>query len=363
MLSRMFHHSPLLRHDAISVPPAADDKLFDAPTAVAWKQLMLDQSFHNPALRECLHINICGHHASEPALEELRLKHSRQTAYVVINGISALVSEKQQMGQLESSSTHFATYFDVLICWYFTFAHPDRPRSMNGTSRSDAFLHMITVLWHTVFMELVTNFDTLERAVGKDRPDSSTAEHDLAYARQWANSKAAQRCILHAHALLHLLGAMRLDAEPAMHIPHCLFLAGIASYSYTKFRQSEDGPFQDDPRPTRRTLRIGDVLDFPEFSQCGVPIPKHLFESAHSSLMAHGSSRNGIGAEGDHYATSNLPDQSRPDSRVVPEIMFTIVDLLQRIGHWGISRKYAATLSALAKSDGDDDWTLIMDSC
>jgi hypothetical protein len=358
MLSRIFHHAPLLRHDAIRLPPAADDNLFNAPTAAAWKQLMLKQSFPKPALCECLHHNLYNHHASQPTLEELRLKHSVQTAYVVINGISALVSEKQQMGQLVPSSTTFAMCFNELICWYFTFAHSDGETNVSDTSWPDVLLH-IRVLWHTVFMELVTDFDILERAVGKDGPDSPTAEHDLAYARQWANSKEAQRCILHAHSLLYSLGAMRLDAEPAIHIPHCLFLAGIASYSYTKFRCSEHPPFQSNSLETHRMPNTGAALDFPEFSQCGIPIPKHLFESSYASSMPQDSSQNIIGAEGDHYAASNLQDRPRPDPGVVTGIMFTIIDLLQRIGHWGIARKYATTLSTLTKADGDEDWMLI----
>ena len=118
MLSRMFHHAPLLRHDAITVSQAADDDLFNAPTATAWKRLMLTQSFPKPALNECLHVNLYSHHASQPALEELCLKQSRETGYVVLNGISALICEKQQMGQLTPNSTNFAMYFEALICWY-----------------------------------------------------------------------------------------------------------------------------------------------------------------------------------------------------------------------------------------------------
>src|ERR1700709_2181000 len=88
MLSRQFHHAPLLRHDSILIPPAADDDLFNAPTADAWKQIVMDKSFTNAPLRECLHINLKGHRPSHPVIQELGLKHSTQTAYVVINGIS-----------------------------------------------------------------------------------------------------------------------------------------------------------------------------------------------------------------------------------------------------------------------------------
>jgi hypothetical protein len=355
MLSRMLHHEPLLRHDAIAVPPAADDKLFNAPTALAWKKLMLELLFAKTPLRDFLHVNLYSHRALQPAPEESRLKHSRQTAYVVLNGISALVSEKQQMMQLAARSTNFQMYYDALVCWYSTFADPGGSINITDTSHSDVLLPMIKILWHTVFMQLVTNFNILERAVGRDGLDVPTAEDDLVYARNWANSKEAQRCILHAHALLQLLGSMRLDTEPAIHIPHCIFLAGIASYSYTKFHSPEQLGLEDPSLQTNRS-----PIDFPEFSQLGIPIPRHLFESGHTSATAHDSPRNRESADGDDCAASTLPDRSRPGSDVGTAMMFSTIDLLQRIGHWGVARKYATTLSALAKTDGDDDWMLIM---
>jgi hypothetical protein len=361
MLSRLFHHSPLLRHDAINIPPAADDSLFNALTAEAWKQQVLDTPFRNAPLRECLHVNLHAHLPSQPVVEELHLKNSRQTAYVVINGISALVSEKQQMGQLGPGSTDFSTCFNALTCWHFTFVHPSWSNA-NDTSQSDVFLRMITVLWHTVFMELVTNFDILERAVGRDGPDSPTAQHDLDYAYQWANSKDAQRCIFHAHTLLHSVGLMRLDTEPAIHIPHCLFLAGIATYSYTKFHRSEHAAFQDSDNQTSRTSRI-ESRDVPEFLKCGIPIPKHLFQSAQTPSLANSSSRDEVATEGHHYTAGNAQNRSRPHSGPVTGLMFTINDLLQRIGHWGVARKFAATLSTLATKDGDEDWALMVNDC
>jgi hypothetical protein len=358
MLSRLFHHAPLLRHDAISIPPATDDRLFNAPTAEAWKQQILEEPFTTTPLRECLHVNLHGHPACQPAVEELHLKNSRQTAYVVINGISALVSEKQQMGQLGSRSTESSRCFDALTCWHLTFACPDGS-SANDTSQSDVFLQMITVLWHTVFMELVTNFDILERAVGRDGPVSPTAQHDLDYAYQWANSKSAQRCILHAHTLLNSVGLMRLDTEPAIHIPHCLFLAGIATYSYTKFHRSQHAAFQDSNGQTNRTAII-EACDFPEFSRCGIPIPKHLFQFAHPPSLGNNSSRSEVATADNQYLACNSHSLSRPHSDPVTGLMFTINDLLQRIGHWGVARKFAATLSALATNDGDEDWALMV---
>lgn len=358
MLSRQFHHTPLLRHDSIIIPPAADDDLFNAPTADAWKQLVMDKSFINAPLRECLHVNLQDHRPSQPVIQELGLKQSTQTAYVVINGISALVSEKQQMGQLGAGSIDSSTCFDALTCWHFTFACTT-VSDFNDASQSDIFLRMIKVLWHTVFMELVTNFDVLERAVGRDGPGSPTAQHDLEYAREWANSKDAERCILHTHMLLQLIGGMRLDTEPAIHIPHCLFLAGIAAYSYTKFHRSEHATHRDGDRQTIKGPII-EPHDFPEFSKCGIPVPKHLFQPGHASSLANSSLHGYSIPESSQSASDSTQSLSRPHLGAVSGLMFSINELLQRIGHWGVARKYASTLSTLARSDGDEDWALIM---
>ena len=135
-----------------------------------------------------------------------------------------------------------------------------------------------------------------------------------------------------------------------------LFLVGIASYSYTNFRRSKSTAFQSGSFQTESIPGMGAASEFPEFSQFKIPIPKHLLDSSRNASKAQDSSHSGITAERD---ASNSEDRSRSDLDVGSGIIFTVIDLLQRIGHWGVARKYAATLSALAKNKGDEDWMLI----
>jgi hypothetical protein len=95
-------------------------------------------------------------------------------------------------------------------------------------------------------------------------------------------------------------------------------------------------------------------------SQCGIPISMHLFESTQRSSTGHDSSPNGTDVERDKCAASYLRDRPRPDSNVDTGMMFTVIDLLQRIWHWGVARKCATTLSTLTKEDGGEDWMLII---
>ncbi|CZR69508.1 uncharacterized protein PAC_19408 [Phialocephala subalpina] len=334
MLSRIFHHEPLLRHGAITVPAAADSELFHAPSASTWKQLMLKQSFPQPALHECLHFNVYSHNALHPTPEELSCRNGSHTAYIVLNGISAFISEKQQTGQLAPASVEFGRYFDALMCWFFTFADLKTPSHIHHKSSPDVSHGMIMVLWHAVLMELVTNFDILERAIGRDGPDSPTAQADLAYARQWANSVEGQRCTVHVDALLYSLGAMGLDTEPAIHIPHSLFMAGIATYSYKSFRQPQHETNEVSVLQRGNISRPKAILDFPEFTRRGVRIPEHLFESTQQSSGASNSARTEINTERGHNHADISNDRFRPNGGIGIGMMCAIIDLLGRIGHW-----------------------------
>lgn len=360
-LACMFHHEPLLRHDSIMVSVAADDNLFNAPNATVWREKMLHQTGSRLPVHECLHTNLHDD-GSQPLPQELSWKNSHFTAYAILHGISASISEKQQMSQIRPASANFAKYFDALICWYHTFEKDTRFSEPKHVSRPDTLC--LLVLWHTVFMSLVTNFNNLERAIGRN---GVTLEADLAYAASWATSKEAQRCILHAHALLYSLGAMRLDAEAAIHIPHCLFLAGIASYCYARFRRPSSAFQAQDHTQTPRLFvpesQSPGPMEFPEFTLRGAPIPQHLFGSPAAGSSDTGTS---LAADDASIAFSTQEDRTtrfRPTSDVGGTMMCTLIDMLQRIGHWGIARKYAATLSALVHADSDEDWKFIMSDC
>ncbi|KFZ08518.1 hypothetical protein V501_05921 [Pseudogymnoascus sp. VKM F-4519 (FW-2642)] len=359
-LACMFHHEPLLRHNSIMMSVAADDDLFNAPSATIWKRKML-QSASRSAVRDCLHMNL-DHHGTQPVPQELSWKNSHFTAYIILHGISATINEQQQMSQLHPDSANFTKCFDALICWYQTFAQDAHLSESKEVSRPDTLCLMI--LWHSVFMCLLTNFDLLERAIGRNGADSATLDTDMAYATKWATSREAQRCMLHVHALLNSLGAMRLDAEAAIHVPHCLFLAGIVSYCFTRFRRPN--PALQSPAHTRlsrletRSPALQPVVEFPEFEVRGVPIPQHIFGSPsinsndHVSPLTHDGTSNSFTIHGDQTT------RFRATSGAGAAMMCTLIDMLQRVGHWGIARTYAATLSTLVCVDSDEDWKFIL---
>ena len=341
----MFHHEPHLRHDAIVISVAADDNLFNAPTAAAWRDQMQLQAPSKPSVHECLHTNQHPHHYSQQVPGELVCRQSRFTAYVILHGIYASVCEKQQIGHLSAGSANFTECCDALMCWYFTFEIQRSTQKTRDVSQSDSFC--LIILWHTVFMNLLVNFNTLERAIGREGLDTSSTDPDHLYALQWAASPEARRCIMHAYALESALGTMRLDTEPAIHIPHCLFLAGIASYCYTRFR-----------RLSPQIASSQQELNFPEFNIRGVSVPHHHFGNSVSATDLQSSSNRRDGTRNEEHS-----EQGRQSADMaVPlgaSMLCTLTDMLQRIGHWGIARKFAGVLGTLSQADTDEDWMLM----
>jgi hypothetical protein len=321
----MFQHEALLRSEGINLPIAADDDLFHAPTAAEWRGRMLLRNEQPSPVHKCMHVNLPRHKYTEPLPQELACKSSSLTAYVILCGILTTICEKQQIDQLEPGSANFDKYFEALMCWYFTF----QVEREKDPVTADPLCLMI--LWHTAFMNLLANFNTLERAIGRDGSQPSSADSDHHYAIKWASTTEAKRCILHVHAIQNILSTMRLDAEPAIHIPHCLFLAGIASFCYAQFgRALSSVPITN--------------LDFAEFTLRGATIPQHLFNSSQSSGNQRGTGQN----NGNHHSGPVVP--------VGTAMLYMLTDMLQRIGHWGIARKLSDVLSALVQADSDDVW-------
>jgi hypothetical protein len=354
-LASMFHHEPLLRHDAIVMVGAADDDLFNAKTSEAWFELLQLKSHPTKPLQDALHINKPKHDYTQPMPQELVHRSSRFTGYVILQGLLASICEAQQAGNLAPTTSLFQKYLHALLCWNTTFMLPSA-RNPDLTT-PDTFC--LTILWHNAFMNLLADFNSLERAVGRDGPEtaapSDPVESDILYATQWATSLSARRCILHAYAMQNALGTMRLDDEPPIHVPHCLFLAGIACYCYTLFGRSTSQATRPDPGSHTNAPALDQPdLDFPEFNSGSAAMPSHLFKSLRSGN--YGNEIRGAGGQGQHDARRQ--DGARPVVPVGVGLLFTLTDMLQRIGHWGISRRFATILSTLVHTYVDEDWML-----
>jgi hypothetical protein len=172
----------------------------------------------------------------------------------------------------------------------------------------------MTILWHSAYMSMCADFDLLERAIGRDGGNLSS-EDQLAVVT-WANSSQAKRCVIHGTIIQKRLENLPLGSEPAIHVPRAMFKAGIAWYCYSRF--GSRGEAQSD---------LGqENLDFPEFKLFGVNPAVLLFQ-------ANGYKHGG------------------PSSTEINAALCGLTDLLRRIGHWEIARRFAAILGALLPNE------------
>jgi hypothetical protein len=288
---------------------AADEDVFNAPNASRWMARILSKSS-----------------TRETQLPTPIDAKSQFSFYVTLQDIHAMICESQSRELLTANSQHLKRLSNDLINWHRRF---EDERSI--ATDSDSF--DLIILWHTAFMNLLVDFNKLERGLGRDGLHIPSLESDIAYAVNWSKSTAADRCILHAFAIQNALSHMRLKTEPAIHVPHCAFLAGITAYSCLRFRRpamlARHPPHQD---PSSSRL----LSDFPEFNFHGELEQNSLFEG--KSVLFENE-------RGELFMRSFT--RERPILMVGAEVFRQTCEALEKMGHWEAARSYAKTLKTL----------------
>lgn len=308
-IASICHHDPLLRHDKLTLHMASDEDVFNASNASQWMTRILSKS----PIRE----------TQMPIPIDAKSQYS---FYVTLQNIIAAICESQSRELLTANSQNLKRLSNDLISWYHRFEdqHP-------MATDSDSF--DLIVLWHTAFMNLLVDFNKLEQGLGRDGLHIPSLESDIAYAVNWSKSIAADRCILHAFAIQNALSHMRLRTEPATHVPHCAFLAGITAYSCLRFRRpamlARYPPHQDSS-----SSRL--PSDFPEFNFHGELEQNSLFEG--KSVLFENE-------RGELFMRTFT--REKPILMVGAEVFRQTCEVLQRIGHWETARSYAKTLETL----------------
>ncbi|KAK5687755.1 hypothetical protein LTS10_001895 [Elasticomyces elasticus] len=230
----------------------------------------------------------------------------RFTIYARLQSISARILE-MRLGQKLQGNTR-DQLSQELINFYHRYLAPLLLHEPDDLG--------ICILWHLCFVSIYADFDLLERAIGRDGCDVAT--RSAAEVSNWAASIDAKRCIIHILLLQKKLEAFAVGSEPAIHIPRSIFLVAIAWYCYAQYI-GEISSATDSAEPNS-----------PEFEAMGLHASRLLFE-AHR--YRHG----------------------KPTSFVANEILCRFIDLLQRVGHWEIARKFALILRALVQGERNGD--------
>ncbi|KIW22900.1 uncharacterized protein PV07_11148 [Cladophialophora immunda] len=302
-LAAMFHHEPFLRHNSRQLPVAASNQTFMATRPEDWRQSYLN----DPSNFESMD--------STPASIDAHLdfdlaavpSNSYFTAYTVLEGICANIIENRINARSTPSRTE--EMLNTLTSFYRNF--------LQESAAWEADHMDMSILWHLAFMIMFADFDLLERAIGRNGPDLSP-EDQLAVTA-WANSDHAKRCVIHGLIVQKKLENLPLGFEPAIHVPRAMFRAGIAWFCYTRFGSQAAG---------QRTAGAAEALEFPEFKTIGVNPALLLFQA---SGYKHG----------------------KPTTTETNAALSGLTDLLRRIGHWEIARRFAAILGALLHNEAD----------
>lgn len=221
---------------------------------------------------------------------------SQFSAYGVLESISAQVIEVRRSSTFdEYESRRFSS---ILMQWWriYTDHFPwDTDDQFN-----------LPILWHSIFISVYADVDLLEQASGRDGVNTSISSAPVIQA--WVSSLDASRCLVHALLIQRHLERMRVSSEPAIHVPRALFTAALAWFCFTRVGGG-------------RTID-GDAFEAPEIQLVG---------GSKSSRDVHGHSFG--------EATSANVSQ-----------LYRLVDLLGRLGRWGISESFSSILCAALES-------------
>jgi hypothetical protein len=225
--------------------------------------------------------------------------------YVILEGLGTSIAEDRLHGRLDESAV--ATYHEALVNWN----ESNRPTNEEYQSGQ---LYLL-MLWHWLYMSLLVDFDSLERAIGRDGPEA--AKTAAPYVSAWLSSPASTRCVLHALLPLRQLQSLRFDNVHALHVLRTLFCAAVAWYCYLQYGPSDDA------------VLLFDDLEghFPELKLLGERERQHL-EELRGCSWRHG-------------------DMSAVKAMTLCEIG----ESLQRISHWGTAREFAAIVAMLIYDD------------
>ncbi|KAJ5689452.1 hypothetical protein N7462_003844 [Penicillium macrosclerotiorum] len=300
-ISELVSTHPLLQHDESLLPITTSDELWVAPNATQWKNIMTRQLAERQA--EIAVVKAVDTTTSPPEVG-LGLPGGFYR-YTLLEGINARITERRTSQVTWDQEIHVK--FENELLQFFD----QNLLAKLEKNHDDPFC--LEVLWHAAFISLLVDFDRLELTIGREGHEGSLPHRD--HIHEWASSPNARRCALHGAMILRKLQGIPLGMEPAIHVPRALYRAATVWYAYSEYGLEDDASLQY-PSSTSS-------LEIPEFARLKINSQALLFEA--------------------HGFRNSKPKTSESST------LCGLVDLLHRIGHWGLSRKFAEQLSFLLK--------------
>ena len=295
-ISELLFTEPFLQHGFSNLPLIAEDSLWKAPCEKDWSATRMNRS---------MAWVLPGDSQQPPESLPLQLdiadSCNRFGKHLKLEGIAASITNGKG-----SENSNEREYHEVSLCSLLQFYESYLSSIVGKAPRH----YCLMALWHSAFMSLYADFNRLELAIGRKGLDESRSH--VNYVHEWASSQDGQRCALHAALILREIERMSLRAEPPIHVPRVIFRAAIVRFCYTKFGAD---------------ALENQMVEFLELKKMGINCQRLLFEA------------NGF-------------KTSRPKTHE-SSTLCGLVDILYRVGHWGISRKFASILAVLLSDDTD----------
>lgn len=287
-ISGLLIADPFLRLSTANLPSVAEDDLWTASSATEWHQVI---ESHISASQTAY--DRTSEASAQPANCQPKQK-SGFGQYLELQLISSNIME-----DWKRSSPRPTDYMEPLCNFNNQYLQANNQTANNFS---------LPVLWHSVCISLFVDINRLELAVGKAGHEQ--AQFNRSYAQDWACSIAGHRCALHAALILRHLESTTLVTEPAIHVPRVAFHAALVWFSYCEFGRGGSG-----------VLPATAEAHFPELNGLRPTCQRLLFEA---------NSFKSVRPNVDECRT-----------------LYALIDKLERIGHWGISHKFATILRVM----------------
>ncbi|KAJ6104883.1 hypothetical protein N7486_003572 [Penicillium sp. IBT 16267x] len=300
-ISELFLTDPYLRYSPKKLPPLSDDDLWAATTVEDWSQKMMARLSGSKNHMYGTHL-----HPPETLINQATSSSSPNSRidfhiYLELQGLAASATE----AKIAHDSTERKCFENILINFHKSHISPNRGL------KNDPYC--LSALWHSIFFSLYADINRLELVIGKE--GFTEAQSHIDQVRSWASSPDGQCCALHAALILRELEKENIGTEPPMHIPRIIFRAALIWFCYTRFGT--------DTTDSRQTMKS------PALQKIGVNCQRLLFEANGFKVFRPTTSESST--------------------------FSGLVDVLSRVGHWGISQLMWSILNLLLPDVKDDE--------
>lgn len=302
--SALFSAEPLLRHFTGKIPSLCSDEAWNAKSASKWNDLVGEPPQGESSNRS--NQSIPPKDTGIPYLSPSTVTGDHTKAsfgiYCELESLCASIHEAKELGVWKTRRVEFQ---EKLLFFYDMHLS-----STNGFAKD---IHQLEMLWHSAIISLFADINTLEIYSGRDGDSASQKVTDQV--TRWACSPDALRCAAQSVLILERAEHLPIGADLAIHVPRVLYWAALVWYCCVECGQIYVAETQSQE------------YHFAELERYGLTVKEILLR----------------------YNCAGYPEST--DTKRTSSILPRMIDILERMGHWGISRKFASLITLLVDKE------------